>query len=89
MTISKKYLIELADIISIRITCGRCGGSLSIPIRKVEAIHEKCQICNVQMLFQGSGYGSKDIEYLLEHLAKLRGGEHKASRIVFEIEPPE
>jgi hypothetical protein len=86
MTLSKKYLIELADLLSLRITCTACKASLSVPINKTSNIPERCQACNNNVLFQYNGTEHKLILHILDELTTLRENKSPYSHIAFEVD---
>ena len=85
MVEEERFYAGAKDIISIRITCGKCHGSSSIPLRGDNHIQSACAYCNEDLLPYGSS-DYKAVHLLLQSLNTLKQREENAGcEIHFEL----
>lgn len=88
MTFQKRLIIDIPDVLVIRLTCQKCQASTLIPPAERFEIHDKCGNCGNQ-LFLREDIGKRAIEFLMSGLVDLRKrGKDAPCNIQLEIEPP-
>ena len=88
MTILKRYLIEMGEILSIRLSCGKCTASLNIPITAPEYVPEACPYCKESWFDKGST-DFQSIAWMIQAVTILKERTANAKcRVELEIEQP-
>ena len=85
MVEEERFYAGAKNIISIRITCGKCHGSFSISLCGNNHIQSACAYCNEHLLPYGSS-DYKAVHHLLQSLNTLKQREDNAGcEIHFEL----
>lgn len=78
MVWEERFYAAPKDIISIRLTCKKCGAASTLPLRGNDTIHSACSYCSEQLLPHGSS-DYRAVHYLLQSLNTLKQRDEKAS----------
>jgi hypothetical protein len=90
MTSQTKKFIELSDVVALRIQCGGCGLTVSVPISSFQSVPRSCSNCSTPFI----GYESQSAlnDTLNEMIAAFkktqRLSEHYRFKFSFEISEP-
>jgi hypothetical protein len=96
MTLEKRYLIEMGDIISIQYGCSKCNSAVSVPIERINQDQiagiatNVCPHCQTPSGFQPGTEETKVFLYfnnLLKQMPKTMSGRNLKLRL--EIKAPE
>jgi hypothetical protein len=90
MAIRKHSLLEINDLLSIRLSCDECRASLSIPISEKARTPVNCPNCGMEWFKGVNGIGEHQlIDAVIQRFVKMKGSTTKAVKIQIEIEQPE
>jgi len=90
MAIRKHSLIEINDLLSIRLSCDDCRASLSIPISDKARTPLNCPNCGMEWFKSVDGMDEQQlVNTVIQRFVKLKAGTTKAVKIQIEIEQPD
>jgi hypothetical protein len=88
MTPNKRYLLDMSDLLSVRLTCHNCKASLSIPISHRQSIPDTCPHCSAAWLMRSSS-DHVALAQFIEGLSVLQSrGKETVCQIQTEIDQP-
>jgi hypothetical protein len=96
MTLEKRYLVEISDIISVQYECGNCGAAVLVPIDRIDSERiagiavNMCPYCQTPSGFQIGVEETKvflHFNQMLRQIAKVMSGRNLKIRL--EVKAPE
>jgi ribosomal protein S27AE len=85
MVWEERLFAEPKDVISIRLTCGRCNASLNLPWGDREYVPDTCPYCN-EGWFKAGSSDRKFITWLIQSMNGLRQrGSDASCGVHFEL----
>jgi hypothetical protein len=88
MTITKRYIADLSDVLAIRLLC-KCAASVSIPPQDPFGIRERCPNCGTIYL-SDTGMDYKHLVAFIRTLIALRQANPDAPcKVQLEFDLPE
>jgi hypothetical protein len=86
MTSQHRSLLELQDILMMRLTCRECGSAISVAPQALKTIYNACQNCSTDW-FLNNDPDIKILRSLINSLATLqKRGNETPCHIQFEVE---